>query len=362
MRVLVATGASGGHAFPAFSFCDELLRMHPGAQLMLVMPERAFVDYTGPAGVLLRRVPVEPITASFDRRNVLAVFGLLKSTALCLLMVAQFRPQVAVGFGSLASVPALLCAWILRVPTLLHEQNVVPGKANRFLAALVDKVAVSFSESRSFFKSARRKIVYTGNPLRRRLKAVDKAGARSFFRLSGDVFTVLVTGGSQGSRRINAAAQEALIGIRQKSRLQVIHLSGRKDFQEVRKRYDAAMPDAAVFPFLEEMHYAYSAADLVISRSGATTVSEIVYFGIPAIVIPYPFARAHQEANAQVLAGAGCAIIVKDDELSHQVLQSKIENFLRRPELLARMAGAAVSLQSVNSAGLLVNAALALTR
>ena len=100
----------------------------------------------------------------------------------------------------------------------------------------------------------------------------------------------------------------------------------------------------------------------MISRSGATTVSEIVYFGIPAIVIPYPFARAHQEANAQVLAGAGCAIIVKDDELNHQVLQSKIENFLRRPELLARMAGAAVSLQSVNSAGLLVNAALALTR
>jgi UDP-N-acetylglucosamine--N-acetylmuramyl-(pentapeptide) pyrophosphoryl-undecaprenol N-acetylglucosamine transferase len=298
----------------------------------------------------------------FCRRGVVAIFRFLKSTALCVTLVAGFRPQVVVGFGSLASIPALLCAWGFRVPTLVHEQNVVPGRANLFLSAFVDKIAVSFPQSRPFFRAAGRKVVYTGNPLRRWLKAIDKSSARAFFHLQPSTFTVLVTGGSQGSQRINAVAQEALAQARQRAPLQVIHLTGQRDYQQIRKRYDAIMPDAVVVPFLGQMHYAYSAADLVIGRAGATTIAEIISFSLPAILIPYPFAHGHQEANARVLEKAGCALVVGDADLRRDDLSNKIGLCLQHGELLARMTESCRSLQSVNSAGLLVKAAMALAR
>mgnify|MGYP001574690902 FL=1 len=334
VRVLVAAGSSGGHIFPALSFLDALKQKGKNIETLLLLPQNCILDRAEYASENIKYISIISNKPGFNLRKVVFVFNLLKGFLQSLVVLLEFHPDIVVGFGSLASVPAIFFAWMFRMSTLIHEQNVIPGRANLLLSMFADRIAVSFSQSRNYFKINRKKIVYTGNPIRRQMAKVDGPEALNFFGLDQGKFTILVMGGSQGSRRINLEfLKAASVG----PRFQVIHLAGNADFDLLKAKYAALNLKVKLFKFLKEMHYAYSACDLVISRAGAATISEITYFQVPAILIPYPYAYAHQSANAGVLKDAGCAVVIKDEELNGLGLSKDIEYLLNHPDKIKNM-------------------------
>lgn len=336
MKVLVAGGASGGHIFPALAFIDELRRRCPAAQVRLVVPptrQQLNAALSGYAPLRLPAVPAADGWRGLPRFLLAAVFAVFRS----FLLVARFQPDCVVGFGSVSSAALVLCGWLLRSRTVIHEQNVVPGKATRLLSLCAGTVCLSFDQTRRLLPWAARRCVVTGNPLRASLSPVDRGAALAFFSLDPSVLTVLVMGGSQGSATINRHVPEALAAVRRPGGVQVIHLAGSEEEAGlVRARYAQCGIRCHVRAFLEPMHYAYSCADLAVSRAGATSVAELIRFACPAVLIPYPFANRHQFYNARVLADCGCASIVEDAAAGRQ-LAGVLARLLDDPSCLRAM-------------------------
>jgi UDP-N-acetylglucosamine--N-acetylmuramyl-(pentapeptide) pyrophosphoryl-undecaprenol N-acetylglucosamine transferase len=337
MRVLVAAGGSGGHIFPGLSFLDALKLKDPQAQVLLVLPKRSKNTVVLPEGCRASYISICPLKKRIDLSSFVASINLLKGIFESIFLLVEFKPDLVVGFGGIESVPIVFFAWFFRIKTLLHEQNVIPGRANRLLAKFVDRVAVSFPDSLGSWKLSPGRFLVTGNPIRRQLAPLNRDQAREFFGLQKDKFTILVMGGSQGSQRINTGALKAFSGLNNKSSFQVIHLSGPVSQDSVQNNYKSFSIDAKVFPFFGPMEYAYSAADLAIARAGATTISELVAFSLPAILVPYPYAYRHQEANARVLSMKGCAFIVKDEELEAPALRQAVSSCIANPGVLSSM-------------------------
>ncbi|MDD5155560.1 MAG: UDP-N-acetylglucosamine--N-acetylmuramyl-(pentapeptide) pyrophosphoryl-undecaprenol N-acetylglucosamine transferase [Candidatus Omnitrophica bacterium] len=337
MRILVATGSSGGHVFPAISLLTELKMKYADLEALLILPRDCILSGKDIFPCEVRYIPVSPIKFKLDLKNIVAVFNLLKGACKSLFILMEFRPDVVVGFGSLVSIPVIIFAWLMRISTLIHEQNVVIGRSNRFLCAFADRIAVSFPQSRGYFRGRKDKIIYTGNPIRPELTKIDRSKALDFFGLGSDSFTILAMGGSKGSHRINIEFLKAVAGISRGYKFQVIHLCGQGDYDLLNQGYGELDVRARLFSFLGPMHYAYSASDLVLCRCGALTISEIMFFALPAILVPYPHAYAHQSANAMVLAEKGSAVIIKDEELSAAVIKNKAEYFMAHQDELNNM-------------------------
>lgn len=325
-RVLVVAGASGGHIFPALGLIQALKTTRREIEILLVLSSRCLQKHISLNGYSARFISTVPIRPVFNFQNLHALWSFLKSIFESVFLMLEFKPDVVVGFGSIDSVPVVVCAWCARVKTLLHEQNVFPGRANRVLAHFVDRIAVSFDKTKAYLGKSN--IVCTGNPIRPGLGIIEKKEALRFFRFEAHKMTLLVMGGSQGSSKINQSFVKAVATHTFKAKLQVLHLSGLRDTSGLERAYKDAGIQARVFGFLQEMHYAYSACDAVICRGGATTISELEYFRLPALIIPYPFAFAHQVANAQVLVERGCAMVIKDEELDFENLREAIANNL----------------------------------
>jgi UDP-N-acetylglucosamine--N-acetylmuramyl-(pentapeptide) pyrophosphoryl-undecaprenol N-acetylglucosamine transferase len=241
-----------------------------------------------------------------------------------------------VGVGGYASVAVVLAAWLRRMPTLLLEQNVVPGAANRLLGRLARRVCVGFAESTPFFPAGR--AVHTGNPLRAGVLA-----AASQPRAARTRVGLLVFGGSQGARHLNQATLDALrlLGPTAAT-LAITHQTGATDVEEVRAGYASLGLDACVAPFIEDMGAAYAAADLVIARAGAMTCAEVTAIGLPAVLVPYPHAADdHQRRNAEVLVGAGAAELILDPELTGERLAACVERLVADPARRGAMAAQA---------------------
>ena len=359
IRVLAVAGSSGGHIYPAAGFLSRLRAEDSAIETLLVLPRRCAGSPLLPAGCGLKYISTVPLKLSLSLGGIIALFRFLKGAIESLGLLLEFKPDVVVGFGSLDSLPVLLSAWLLREKTIIHEQNVIPGRANRLFARFADRVAVSFEVAKKYFKVSPKKIIFTGNPLRPELKKIGRLQALSFFGFSGGRFTVLVMGGSLGSRRINACFLEAAPALAAEG-LQVIHICGAQDFAFVNESYKKMNLPVKLFAFLQEMQYAYSAADLVISRSGAGTIAELIYFGIPALLIPYPYDYQHQLRNAEVLAEKNAALIFKDEELKAADLKETLEGLMREPGKLKGMLSGYCGLSAPDAARLLVNAVLSL--
>jgi UDP-N-acetylglucosamine--N-acetylmuramyl-(pentapeptide) pyrophosphoryl-undecaprenol N-acetylglucosamine transferase len=338
MRILVVTGASGGHIFPALAFLEAVRDRHKDIETLLVLPRtKISLGQIESFGSKVRHISITSINFSLGLKNITAIFDFLRGSLESLILLLEFRPDIVVGFGSLAGIPILLFSWILRIRILLHEQNVIPGRANRLLAKFADRVTVSFAESTGYLHINPQRIVVTGNPLRKSLVKLNKTVALDFFGFRPGKITLLVTGGSQGSHKINTGFVAAVSGLSGKDKIQIIHLAGEREYDSIRGQYkDLGIP-AKVFAFFDQMQYAYSAADLVLSRAGATTVAELIFFGLPAIIVPYPFAYKHQSANAGVLNDKGCAVIIKDEELTSQRLGSVLVDAIRDPGRIEQM-------------------------
>ena len=237
--------------------------------------------------------------------------------------------------GGFTSTAPILAGRMRGISTLIHESNAVPGKANRLAARMVRAVLLGFKECAAFFPKVRTEL--TGTPIRNELKRLDRQSARQKLGLRGDVATMLVMGGSQGASGINQAIIKSLPLLRD-SALQVIHLSGTRDQRQVAENYRRERVPAYVAAFHHHMEEVYSAADFAVARAGAASLAEVASFELPSILIPFPYAADdHQTHNAEIFARAGAAFVLKESELSPELLTQKISVMIDRPEQLRRI-------------------------
>ncbi len=361
VRILAVAGASGGHIFPAVSFLQAFKKEHADLKALLVIPKRSAKIKITTEEFNVKYISIYPVNLSFTRSNFIALLNFFRGTLESLKFLFDFQPDVVVGFGGLESIPLLFFAWIFRLKTLIHEQNVLPGKANRLLVKFVDKVAISFIETKKYLKICPEKIVLTGNPVFERLELVAKKEALEFFGLNENKFTILAIGGSQGSRSINSAFLGAIATMSNNYKVQVIHITGTADYDFLTKRYKdlSKIVNAKIFSFLKEMQYAYSACDLAVTRAGATTIAELLCFKLPAVIIPYPYAYNHQSENAKILQNLGAAVVIEDNEGMSQELKNILDGFVNNPEKIKVMRNNFNNYNVKSNAGdLLVNAAL----
>jgi len=239
--------------------------------------------------------------------------------------------------GGYLSFPVILAAKICSLPTVIHEQNLYPGLANRSLAFLVNKIAISFPESSNFFPP--QKTVYMGNPIREELKNINPEVAKKKIGLSLDKFTIFIFGGGAGAKKINETVVNSLpLLFSFKEKIQFLHLTGEKDFFWVAEKYRQENFPAKVLPYLEEMGFAYACADLIVSRAGASTIAEILALKKPSLLIPYPYATGrHQELQARYLARKGYTYFILNDDFSPSVFTHYIEDFFLHPEKLKKL-------------------------
>lgn len=356
MRVLLVTGSSGGHIFPALALMDHLKAS--GVDVLMVLPKKNSDNKILVESGQVKYIHAANLGFNLGSKNISGAYFFLMGAWEGLRAIIRFRPDVVVGFGSLHTVALLFWAWLFRIKTVIHEQNVIPGMANRLLAKLVDKVAVSFAQTNGYLNISREKIILTGNPIRKDLVRLSRKEALDFFNFKEGKFNILITGGSQGSHKLNTVCSEALTVCQRQSDLQLIHISGAQDFTLLKQSYAQAGLTHKIFDFFPDMQYAYSMADLVICRAGATTIAELQRFNLPALLIPYPFAYAHQLSNARVLEDSGAALIIRDEELSVEKLRDSIRELLDDSQKLKAMRQAYTRTQVLDAAGLLANEVL----
>jgi UDP-N-acetylglucosamine--N-acetylmuramyl-(pentapeptide) pyrophosphoryl-undecaprenol N-acetylglucosamine transferase len=254
--------------------------------------------------------------------------------------------------GGFTSTAPVLAGKMRGIPTFIHESNAIPGKANRMTARMVRAVLLGFQECAPFFPKV--KTVITGTPIRRELQRIDRRLARQKLGLREDLLTLLVMGGSQGATGINQAMIKSLPAL-QGMPLQVIHLAGPRDERLVADNYQRENIPAHVAAFHHAMEVPYSAADFAIARSGAASLAEIAAFGLPAILIPFPYAADdHQTRNAEIFVRAQAAVILKESDLAPELLAQKIREFVEDENELRRMSGNAARLAPKNAAALVV--------
>jgi len=347
-KIIISGGGTGGHIFPAISIADTFRSRHPNAEILFVGADnRMEMERIPKAGYEIVGLPV----SGFDRRrrlrNIAVIFKFIKSLRMAKKIIRRFGPDIAVGVGGYASAPTLWAASSLGVPTLIQEQNSYAGMTNKFLAGRAAKICVAYDGMERFFPAG--KIILTGNPVRKELEdhSADKQDAMNYFNLQPDRKTLLIIGGSLGARTINNGIQNGLKQLLD-ANIQIIWQTGKYYYDLISRKLDATDTKDLVrcTDFITRMDYAYAAADLVVSRAGAGSVSELCLLKKPAILIPSPnVAEDHQTKNAQAIVGKGAAAMIADSEaenmLANKILSlindcAKLDSFSEQIGLLAQ--------------------------
>lgn len=327
MRVIISGGGTGGHIFPAIAIADAITNRYLHAQILFVGAEgRMEMKRVPAAGYDIVGLPVSGFNRKNIFKNLKVLWKLNKSMNKSKKIIKDFNPDIAIGVGGYASGPLLKVAAAKGIPTLLQEQNSYPGVTNKLLAAKAEKICVAYEGMDKFFDQS--KIVLTGNPYRETLLSdATKEEAASFFNLNPSKKTILILGGSLGSRTINHSLLKKY-GMLNRPDIQVIWQVGELYFHdlflEIPNR--GKMDNVRLHDFLDRMELAYKAADLVISRAGAGAISELSLLGKPTILIPSPnVAEDHQTKNAMALVNKGAALMVTDDEAEEKLVPMALE-------------------------------------
>lgn len=332
-RCIIAGGGTGGHLFPGVAVARELEKRFKDVQILFVVGrKRMEFEILSRYGYAVRSIDVEGMKGRGWKKGLTVLFKLPVSLRQSFSIVKDFSPRVVLGVGGYSSGPMCLAARLIGVPTAIHEQNSFPGLTNRLLCRFVDRVFISFEESREHFPKGFFSL--TGNPVRDELFVEP-----GVFRGDRKTFTLLVMGGSQGARAINEAFVEALAILKSKGRSpEVIHQTGESDYKRVVDEYRERGLSGRISAFIQDMAEAYRLADLVVSRAGATTIFELAALGKPSILIPYPYAaNQHQEGNAQALVRLGAAEILLQSELGGEKLAGTLIRYMDEPKELVKM-------------------------
>ena len=313
-RFLISGGGTGGHIFPAISIANELSDRIKNSKIEFVgAKNRMEMEKIPENGYSVSGLWISGIKRSFNYTNLLVPFQIIFSLIKSYLIIKQFKPHYVIGTGGFASGPLLYIASKLRVPTLIQEQNSYPGLTNKILSRSVNQICVSYPEMEKYFPN--HKLIYTGNPVRKEILNINlkKDESTSFFNLKQSKKTVLILGGSLGASRINEFISENLNQFKSYD-LQIIWQCGKNQYHDYKKFNSSSV---IVKPFIEKMNYAYMASDYIISRSGASIISELCIVGKPVIFIPSPnVAEDHQTKNAMSLVKLNSAELVIEKDLN----------------------------------------------
>lgn len=317
MRIIFTGGGTGGHIFPAIAVADELKKNFENVKILFVGAKGRIEEKIVPANKYeLRTIEIVGLT----KKNIFKLpFKLYKSLKNCREILNDFKPDVVVGTGGFASGPMVYSAIKKNITAIVQEGNSFPGKVTRFLSGKAAKVIVSFDETREFLKRKDNveKISY---PVRNSLVKVDKIGALNFFGLNNGCRTLFVFGGSQGAKGINDALKNKLKQIYDEN-INLIWQTGKKDYGEMKELCANYEDKFRVFDFIDNMKYAYSASDLVICRSGMSSIMELSFLKMPAVLVPLPgSADNHQEKNARTLEKAKACILILQGDMESQMM------------------------------------------
>jgi UDP-N-acetylglucosamine--N-acetylmuramyl-(pentapeptide) pyrophosphoryl-undecaprenol N-acetylglucosamine transferase len=337
MKMMIAGGGTGGHLFPGIAMAEELLSRTPGNEVFFAGTDRGIEARLVPQkGYQLDLLPVRPLRGKGLGGFLRGLLALPSSLWKSVKILRERNPDIVVGVGGYASGPIVFAAWLMGIHRVICEQNTIPGKTSRILGRLAEAVFIAFEESRRFFPAKKAQLL--GNPVRRDL--LDNY-LRS--KLPTSKFMLLVFGGSQGAHILNQAAMEAVERMGSaRDGISIIHQTGKADLESVRARYIALDFDANVVEFIDDMALAYRKADLIICRAGATSVAELGVCKKPSILVPFPFAADdHQQKNAEAMAAAGASILIRQDQLTGEMLANAILGLKANPEKLHAMEVAA---------------------
>lgn len=326
MKIIISGGGTGGHVFPAISIADAIKKLNPDAEILFVGAKgKMEMERVPKAGYKIVGLPVAGFQRRLTFKNVTFFFKLAASMLKARKIIRQFKPDVVVGVGGYASGPVLRVAAAKKIPSLIQEQNSFPGVTNRLLSKKVSKICVAYPNMERFFP--KEKIILTGNPIRQALSEnTNKDEAYQEFGLQPDKKTILSIGGSLGAGSINKGIQ-AKINLLKDSNIQMIWQTGKNYFDEISKSIDLQnFPNLKIMPFIQRMDLAYNIADVVVSRAGAGTISELAALGKATILVPSPnVSEDHQTKNAMSLVEKNAAILINDNETCEKLLPEAIE-------------------------------------
>jgi len=340
-KAIIACGGTGGHLFPGLAVAETLHER--GHEVLLFVSEKE-IDATALQAhpefrseklpsIGMPSMVVSPAFLSFLKR-------FWESYRHCRSVYRKYRPSVVLGMGGFTSTAPILAARLAGLPSFIHESNSIAGRANRLAAKFATRVLLGFEDCRPYFSGS--SCVVTGTPVRKNLgHPIPREEALKVFNLDPSRTTLLVTGGSQGASGINQLLFKTA-PLLPTENLQIIHLTGKNDDRLAAANYQRDHIPHYVAPFHHRMEEAYSAADLVVSRAGASSLSELAMFGLPSILIPYPYATDdHQKANAEIFVRAGAAELINEREIQPEVFSSALSKWLGNPERRSAMAAAA---------------------
>lgn len=354
-RVIISGGGTGGHIFPAIAIADEIKERNPDVQILFVGAEgKMEMEKVPAAGYQIKGLQIVGLKRKLALSNFLLPFKIIKSVLNARSIIKDFNPQVVIGVGGYASGPTLKAASMIGIPTLLQEQNSFPGKTNKLLAKKAKKICVAYDGLDRFFPAE--KIVYTGNPTRKNMvDTINKTSeALEHFKLDKDKKTILIIGGSLGARTLNESLVNHINQI--KGDTQVLWQCGKLYFENLKDQLDGKLPEnIKMNQFIMRMDLAYAVADVVISRAGAISVSELCLVKKPTILVPSPnVAEDHQTKNAMSLVEKNAAIMIKDVEAKETLIPATLQ-LLKDKEKMEQMSNAIALLGKPNATGEIVD-------
>ncbi len=349
MNIMISGGGTGGHIYPALTIYKTLDTM-VDANFLYVGTERGLESRIVPKeGIPFTTLPVQGLQRKLSLDTLVTAGKTLSSLWKANQLISEFKPDIVIGTGGYVCGPLLLAAALRGIPTLIQEQNVVPGITNKILSRFVDVVAVGYEEAIPQFPKAKQ-VVYTGNPVRPNVVAANREEARAYFGLQNDQTAILVAGGSRGARSINTAMQAVHEQYKGREDIKIIHATGTDEYSRVCERLgihegEVYSPTSYIVPYLDNMDMAMAASDMAIFRSGAIGLAELAVRGIPSILIPYPYAAAdHQTFNAKAFVEAGASTMIVDKELDGTRLLQAVDAMLADWGCRERMAQATLQL------------------
>lgn len=366
MRVILSGGGTGGHIYPALTIADQIKALRPDAEITFVGTKDGLEkDIIPRYGYTLEYIDVAGFRRSLSMDTLRSGIKLLTGLHDAYNLLDKLKPDLVIGTGGYVCGPIVFLAALKGIPTCIQEQNAMPGVTNKILARYVKKVFLGYSEAEKYFGGSSKKI-FTGNPIRSEIMQTKRKDAVADLGLDPAKKTILVSGGSRGARSINNAMQYVERELSGRADVQVLHATGEVNYEyyvaEMKKQCQLE-DNIFIRPYLHNMPIALAAADLAIFRAGAIGLAELTARGVPAILVPYPYATAnHQEFNAKAVEAAGAARVILDKELTGETLLEEIEKLLISDNQLQVMQKAAKSLGRPDAAAEIAQQALNLLK
>jgi UDP-N-acetylglucosamine--N-acetylmuramyl-(pentapeptide) pyrophosphoryl-undecaprenol N-acetylglucosamine transferase len=356
VRIIIAGGGTGGHLFPGIAIAEEILARGNTNKVVFIGTKKG-IEHRMLAGLgyELEEIDVEGVKGRGLKALMKVTYQIPHSMWQSRQILKRFCPDIVIGVGGYASGPAVITARMMGIPTAIAEQNAIPGITNRILSKFAHLIFVTYAQTKEWFPQS--KVIVSGNPVRK-VFAILRAQVRE----EKQYRQLLIFGGSQGAAAINKIIIAMMPQLQKmKDELRVLHQAGDRDVEMMKKAYEQFGLTAEVMPFIVNMADAYAASDLIICRAGATSLAEITAAGKAAILIPYPFAaNDHQTKNAQVLASAGAAIMINENELTAQKLFDVINKLLTDKQRLGQMEEASAKMGNIKAAAKIVDACMEL--